>query len=101
MMNSHTKNTKIIISTLNFVKIIHSVLIHMAKMTADASLHHQYITFFQGTVLTYMYMYHDCNSSNKHPSSSFQGKKVIKFSLPLKPPSPSPLFLITLIDYIN
>ena len=39
-----TKNTKIIISTVNFVKIIHSVLIHMAKMTADASLHHQYIT---------------------------------------------------------
>ena len=44
MMNSHNKNTKILISTLNFVKIIPSVLIHMAKMTADASLHHQHIT---------------------------------------------------------
>ena len=39
-----------------------------------------------------MYMYHDCNSSNKHPSSSFQGKKVNKFSLSLEPPLPFPTF---------
>ena len=71
-----SKNTKIIISTVNFVKkntqCTDTYGINDSWCITSPSIRH-----FQETVLTYIYH----NSSNKRPSSSFQGKKVIKFSL--------------------